>query len=107
MQWEYHLFSTGLDREERSIEETLNSLGKEGWDLVAVYEAGFRVFVLKRREHNRRQDKLRRELSRQLRPGCVLVDILFLRVVYAHKRLDGFNYMLRISDQIMIDVCHR
>jgi len=39
---------TGLDREEHSIEETLNSLGKDGCDLVAVYEAGFRVFVLKR-----------------------------------------------------------
>ena len=48
MQWEYHLFPTGLDREEHSIQETLNGLGKDGWDLVAVYDAGFRVFVLKR-----------------------------------------------------------
>jgi hypothetical protein len=48
MKWEYRLFPTGLDREEHVIEEALNSLGKDGWDLVAVYEAGFRVFVLKR-----------------------------------------------------------
>ena len=37
-----------LDREDRVIQETLSNLGKDGWDLVAVYEAGFRVFVLKR-----------------------------------------------------------
>ena len=49
MKWEYRLFPTGLDREEHvHSEEALNSLGKDGWDLVAVYEAGLRVFVLKR-----------------------------------------------------------
>lgn len=48
MKWQYALLPTALDREEHVLEETLNSLGKDGWDLVAVYEAGFRVFVLKR-----------------------------------------------------------
>ena len=48
MKWEYRLFPAGLDREDRVIQEALNNLGKDGWDLVAVYEAGFRVFVLKR-----------------------------------------------------------
>jgi hypothetical protein len=48
MKWEYRPFPTRLDREEHVIEEALNSLGKDGWDLVAVCEAGFRAFVLKR-----------------------------------------------------------
>ena len=48
MKWEYHLFRTALDRECDGIQDTLNTLGKDGWDLVAPYEAGFRVFVLKR-----------------------------------------------------------
>ena len=48
MKWEYRLFPAALDREDPVIQETLNNLGKDGWDLVAIYEAGFRVFVLKR-----------------------------------------------------------
>ena len=48
MKWEYHLFQTALDRECDVVQNTLNTLGKDGWDLVALYEAGFRVFVLKR-----------------------------------------------------------
>ena len=39
MKWEYRLFPSGLDREEHVIEEALNSLGKDGWDLVAIYES--------------------------------------------------------------------
>ena len=48
MNWEYRLFSAGLDRADHIIQEALNKHGKDGWELVAVYEAGFRVFVLKR-----------------------------------------------------------
>jgi hypothetical protein len=48
MKWEYRLFQAGLDREDRAIQEALNNLGPDEWELVAVYESGFRVFVLKR-----------------------------------------------------------
>ena len=48
MRWEYRLVPAGLDRAEHIIEENLNNHGKDGWELVAVYQSGFRVFVLKR-----------------------------------------------------------
>jgi hypothetical protein len=48
MKWEYRLFSVGLDRADQIIEDTLNKHGRDGWELVAVCESGFRVFVLKR-----------------------------------------------------------
>jgi hypothetical protein len=37
----------------------------------------------------------------------MLVYIVLLRIVYAHERLDRFNYMLRVPDQIAINVRHR
>ncbi len=48
MKWEYRLFPVGLDRGDQIIQEALNKFGQDGWELVQVYEAGFRVFVLKR-----------------------------------------------------------
>ena len=48
MNWEYHLLSAGLDREDHVIQDSLNKRGQDGWELVAVYQAAFRVFVLKR-----------------------------------------------------------
>ena len=35
MKWEYRLLPTALDREEHVIEETLNSLGKDGWGTLS------------------------------------------------------------------------
>ena len=48
MKWKYRLFPAGLDRVDHFIQQTLNNHGKDGWELVAVYESRFRVFVLKR-----------------------------------------------------------
>ena len=48
MNWEYRLFPVGLDRADQIIEDALNKHGRDGWELVSVYESGFRVFVLKR-----------------------------------------------------------
>ena len=48
MKWEYRLFPIGLDRADQIIEEALNKQGRDGWEVVSVYEPGFRVFVLKR-----------------------------------------------------------
>jgi hypothetical protein len=48
MKWEYRLFPIGLDRADQIIEEALNKQGRDGWELISVYESGFRVFVLKR-----------------------------------------------------------
>jgi hypothetical protein len=44
---EYRWFSVGLDRADQIIEDTLNKHGRHGWELIAVYESGFRMFVLK------------------------------------------------------------
>ena len=41
IKWEYRLFPAGLDREEHIIQQTLNNHGKDGWELVTVYEFGF------------------------------------------------------------------
>lgn len=48
MKWEYHFFLVAIDREDQVILDELNKLGKNGWELVGVYEAAFRVFILKR-----------------------------------------------------------
>ena len=48
MKWQYHFLMVGVDRDDHSIEDALNKLGKDAWELVAVYQASFRVFALKR-----------------------------------------------------------
>ena len=48
MNWEYRLLPVGLDRADQITEDALNKHGRGGWELVSVYESGFRVFVLKR-----------------------------------------------------------
>jgi hypothetical protein len=48
MKWEYRLNQAGLDRADSVINEALDKLGRDEWELVAVYESGFRAFVLKR-----------------------------------------------------------
>jgi hypothetical protein len=40
-----------------------------------------------------------------LRSDCMFIDILFLGVVYPHKRLDRFDDALSIPDEIAIDFC--
>lgn len=48
MKWEYHPLPVGFDRFDQDIEEALNNRGKDGWELLSVHEADFRVCVLKR-----------------------------------------------------------
>ena len=48
MKWEYNFYSVGLERDEGNIEEALNKLGDQGWELVTSYATSLRVFVLKR-----------------------------------------------------------
>ena len=40
MKWEYRLYQAGLDRGDQIIQEALDKLGQDEWELVAVYEAG-------------------------------------------------------------------
>jgi hypothetical protein len=42
-----------------------------------------------------------------LRPDCLFIDILFLGVVYPHKRLDRFDDALPIPDEVAIDFSGR
>ena len=42
-----------------------------------------------------------------LRSDCMFIDILFLGVVYPHKRLDRFDDALSIPDEIAIDFSGR
>ena len=42
-----------------------------------------------------------------LRPDCMFIDVLFLGVVYPHKRLDRFDDALSIPDEIAIDFSGR
>ena len=42
-----------------------------------------------------------------LRPDCMFIDILFLGVVYPHKRLDRFDDALSVPDEIAIDFSGR
>ena len=38
MKWEYRLYQAGLDRADSVINEALDKLGRDEWELVAVYE---------------------------------------------------------------------
>lgn len=48
MKWEYHFLSVDVDRDDNSIKDDLNKLGKDEWELVAIYQSTFRMFVVKR-----------------------------------------------------------
>jgi hypothetical protein len=48
MKWEYYFYSVGLERDTGNIQEALDDLGNEGWELVTCYQMELLVFVLKR-----------------------------------------------------------
>jgi hypothetical protein len=50
MKWEYHFYQAGSGRDFEQAEETMNNLGRTGWELVTTYTdpAGRPVFVFKR-----------------------------------------------------------
>jgi hypothetical protein len=46
--WKYQLLLLAKDRDLKSVQEALNSMGHHGWEMVAVYDNGdSNVFVLK------------------------------------------------------------
>jgi hypothetical protein len=50
MKWEYHFYPAGSGRDFEQAGETMNNLGRTGWELVTTYTdpAGRPVFVFKR-----------------------------------------------------------
>jgi hypothetical protein len=50
MKWEYHFYPGGSGRDFEQAGETMNNLGRTGWELVTTYTdpAGRPVFVFKR-----------------------------------------------------------
>ncbi len=52
-EWDYHLISFANERDMMSVQDALQTLGGDGWELVAVYPhatAGHHVFILKKRK---------------------------------------------------------
>lgn len=37
MKWEYHFYQAGSGRDFEQAEETMNNLGRTGWELVTTY----------------------------------------------------------------------
>jgi hypothetical protein len=49
--WEYTLVPLATDRDDENVQDALNGVGEQGWELTAVYEreeVPRRVFVFKR-----------------------------------------------------------
>jgi imidazoleglycerol phosphate dehydratase HisB len=73
MKWEYHFYQAGSGRDFEQAEETMNNLGRTGWELVTTYTdlAGRPVFVFKRHLSNRRVGRhLRLRLVTRLFGPC-------------------------------------
>ena len=49
--WKYRLLPLAANRDDQAVQEALNELGKQGWELIAVYETpSSRVFIFKQEE---------------------------------------------------------
>lgn len=49
--WQYQLITLASDRDALQVQDTLNAVGNDGWELVAIYpsSAAYNIFVFQKR----------------------------------------------------------